>query len=160
MCIIAFPLILIAIVLGMKLLAQTQKENLGNMYKYIAMFVVAMGFLGLLCMGACCIMRHCCHRGERGEMRERCMMMHEDGCYEGHMGCGHMMGCDRHMMGGCNEMMNGGNMEGGNCKEGSECHEGGMGACKEGGDMKSCPMMSGGHCEEKDSIVVKKEIKK
>ena len=166
MIIVACTLLaLLVIVAGMKLLAQTSKDNLGNLYKYVSWFVIVMGFLCLLCTGMHCAMK-CCHRGHE-RMEERCMMMH-GGCDEMRGGCNDMMyhhggmgGCMMHHE-CCNEMMSNGCSEnmGGSCKEGSECHEG-MGSDCKMGDGGSCPMMKGGgHCEEKDSVVVKKEIKK
>ncbi len=160
---IAIPLALLVIVAGMKLMAQTQKDGLGNLYKYVSWFVVVMGFLFLMCAGLHCAMK-CCHRHE-----QRCMMM-ERRC-EMNEGCGgdEMMHCNHgNMMGGCmmhrgacDEMMgNGGSCNmGGSCKEGSECKER-MGSNCNMGDGGSCPMMKNGHCEEKDTVVVKKEIKK
>jgi hypothetical protein len=166
----AFALTLLAIVAGMMLLAQTKKENLGNIYKYVSWFVIVCGFLSILAIGARSAMK-CCPM-----MREHRMMMREgrmmDGCMMGHMGGYGMMGCHREMMGGCG-MMNNGCCEGmnsgccnegmmgchdgmGQCNEGmgqchdgmSECHEG-MGECKDGKDGGTCPMMKGGM---KDSV--------
>src|ERR1700722_238780 len=130
MIIVACTLLaLLVIVAGMKLLAQTNKDNLGNIYKYVSWFVIVMGTLCLLCAGLHCAMK-CCHRGHEG-MEERCMMMRMHGdCDEMRGGCNNMMyyhggmgGCMMHH-GCCNEMMSNGCSEnmGGSCKEGSECH--------------------------------------
>lgn len=172
MLLCAFAITLLAIVAGMMLLAQTKKENLGNIYKYVSWFVIIMAFLSELCIGARCAMR--CHGGGC-MMTKECRMMDDDGCMMG----GGMMGCHRGMMmggcgmmGGCNMMMGGGCCGGmmmngccahmgcnegmsechegmGSCHEGSccqqggnECHEG-MGECKEGMQGGSCPMMKG-----------------
>jgi|SRR6185312_824389 len=174
MLIIALPLALIAIVFGMKLLAQTKKDNLGNLFKYVSWFVIVMGFLVTLCIGCRAVMRHCCHGGEHEMMmKKRCMMMDDDNCYMGHMGgCSNMnmMGC-HHMMGGCcggMMMMHGGcgNMGGGCCNmdndcDGGQCHDGmkscckdGDKGCKEDDDKGSCPMMKG---DKKDSSCCKKK---
>jgi hypothetical protein len=150
------PLCLLVIVAGMFLLAHTKKENLGNFYKYVALFVVIMGFLGILACAARCAMR-CCRMGQhRMEMREY-RMMDGDGGMMRHMGgCG-MMGHRHMMMGGCCDGMRG-------CNEGmSQCNEGMMNGCS--GDMNqcdmnkdggSCPMMKGEMHEEmtmkKDSV--------
>jgi len=161
MLLIAFALALLVIVAGMKLLAQTQRESLGNLYKYVSWFVVVMGFLCLICVGMHCAMR--CHMRHMHRMDNRCEMY-------GHEGCGEMMHCNRGMtggcmmhQGGCDEMMNNGNcnMGGGSCNHMSgNCTED-MGSNCNMGDGGSCPMMKEGkHCEEKDTVVVKKEMKK
>jgi len=159
----AFALTLLAIVAGMMLLAQTKRENLGNMYKYVSWFIIVCGFLSILAIGAKCAMK-CCPM-----MREHRMMMREGrmmDCRMGHMGgCGMMSG-HRGMMGGCG-MMNNGCCEGMNegcCNQGMmDCHEGmdqcqdgslsgcheGMGECKDGKDCGTCPMMKEG---AKDSV--------
>ena len=161
MLLIAFTLALLVIVAGMKLMAQAQKESLGNLYKYVSWFVVVMGFLCLLCVGMHCAMR--CHRNHCERMENRCEMHEHSGCNE-MMHCNHGMmgGCMMHN-GGCNEMMEGGNcnMGNGNCNHmGGDCKEKMESNC-EMGDGGSCPMMKDGkHCEEKDTVIVKKEIKK
>ncbi|HTA83979.1 MAG TPA: hypothetical protein VK783_13635 [Bacteroidia bacterium] len=168
MCIIAFTLGLLVIVAGMKLLAQTQKDNLSNLFKYVSWFVIVMGFLSLIGTGLHCAM-NCCHRHEHRMMMRECRMMDND-CDE-MQGCGNMMHCQHGMGmmrgdGGC--MMHSGNCGmGGSCNMGNDnCNMGG-GCCKEGmgsecheGMSSSCPMMGGGHCDMKDSVVVKKETKK
>jgi hypothetical protein len=152
---IAFTLCLLVIVAGMKLLAQTQKDNLGNLYKYVSMFIIVMGFLSLLCVGVHCIMG-CCHRGEHRMMMRKCRMMDND-C-SGVNGCGDEMGCERGMRHNDRCMMQSGdcNMSGncimnGKCSEGSDCKE----------DMNSnCPMMNSSmHHTEKDTVIIKKERK-
>jgi len=135
----SFALSLLAIVAGMMLLAQTKRENLGNVYRYVSLFVIIMGvlcLLGALGKGAmkCCKMGH-----RRMEMREYRMdggmMMRGHGMmgHRGMMGgCGMMeRGCCNDMMGGCNENMGGMN----------ECKEGMNEECNEGKDGGSCPMM-------------------
>jgi hypothetical protein len=177
MYLIAFALTLLAIVAGMMLLAYTKKENMGNFYKYVSWFVIVMGFLSILCVGAHCGMK-CCMMGRQHMMAKERMMMGDDGCMMGGHG---MMGYHhRHMMGGCGMMMNEGCGNGGmmngcghmngccegmnQCHEGmSECHEGmsecheGMGQCSEGKDAGSCPMMKGGMMMEKKDSAVKKK---
>jgi hypothetical protein len=164
MILISFTLALIAIVFGAKLLAQFQKESLGALYKYLAWFVIVMGFLVLMCDVAHSLMRMC-HRGDANRMNTEYMMMNGDG--NGMMGgnCPMMMhhGDMRHEGG----MMNcGGNS---NCcmHGGDMCHDGGMmnckddgkggASCNEGGGMSggSCSMM-GNMKDKKDSAKAKK----
>lgn len=52
MILVSFSIALIAIVFGAKLLAQSNKDNLGALYKYLAWFIIAMGFCVLLCDAA------------------------------------------------------------------------------------------------------------
>jgi len=148
MILISFTLALIAIVFGAKLLAQSQKESLGALYKYLSWFIMIMGFLVLLCDGARALMR-CCHRGD-GMMSRECIMIDGGGMmrgggmymYHNHCGmnnegncCGGMMNCDDK-----NSSSNGmgGN---GSCSDGMKCKEGKeAGSCTMGG-MK-CKMDS------------------
>lgn len=158
MLLIACTLALLVIVAGMKLMAQTQKDNLGNLYKYVSWFVVVMGFLCLLCVGMHCAMR-CCHKHER--MNRHCEMYMHEGCDGGMMNCnrGMMGGCMMHQ--GCDEMMGNSNCNmSGSCNNMGNCKED-MGSCNMG-DGGTCPMMKDGkHCEEKDSVVIiKKDSKK
>jgi hypothetical protein len=126
-CLIGLSLTLVAIVAGMLLLAQTQKENLGNIYKAVSYFVIITSFLAFLAGVGCgiCQLAHC-GKGGCGSM-EKCRSMNEScmpgnsccmgegkGCGKtmkygmGHgkgMGCG-MMGMRKHkMMCGKGEMM-------------------------------------------------------
>lgn len=175
MLLCAFALSLLAIVAGMMLLAQTKKDNLGNLYKYVSWFVIIMAFLSILCIGAQSAMK--CHRGERYMMRKECRMMDDDGCMMGHMGCQGMMGCQRGMMGGCGMMHNGccggmmngcsGNMgcnhDMGQCHEGMGQCNGDMGQCHEGKDDDdggSCPMMKGGMKGDMHGMMGKKDSTK
>jgi len=109
MLLIACSLALIVIYAGMKLLAQTKREVLGNLYKYVSLFLVTIGFLLLICI-SCCGMMRCCHMGER-MMERKCMMMEErgnnGGCQMGgQMGsCMMMSGHGRNMGGCCGAMM-------------------------------------------------------
>ena len=155
MCIIAFTLGLLVIVAGMKLLAQTQKDNLGNLFKYVSWFVIVMGFLSLLGTGLHCAM-NCCHRHEHRMMMRECRMMDND-C-SGMNGCGDERGCERGMHHSDRCMMQSGDCSmGGGCTMNGKCSEGSEG--KE--DMSSCPMMNGSmHHNEKDTVIIKKEIKK
>ena len=134
MLLIACALSLLAIAAGMMLLAQTKKENLGNLFKYVSWFIVIMGFLCIICIGCRSAMR-CMMRGERS-CHSRMLMMRGDGdgCYMGRgMGeCGGM-GCQGGMMNGCGMMMHGGGcpmMMGGCQGGGNQCHEG-MGGCQQ-----------------------------
>ncbi len=147
MLLIACALSLLAIAAGMMLLAQTKKENLGNLYKYVSWFIVIMGFLCIICIGCRSAMR-CCMRGEREGHIKMLMMRDGDGCYMGGQMNGYgMMGCRRGMM-GCGPMM----MGGGCCPMGScrgwkdECHED-MGSCHDGMNG-SCKDGMDGSCQE------------
>jgi hypothetical protein len=151
MILISFSLALIAIVYGAKLLAQSQKENLGGLYKYLAWFVITMGLLVLLCDGARGLMGMC-HKGGGRMMNKECMMM-DRGCDDGMMGGNCQMMMMHHHMncgnnGCCEGMMNcGGNS---NCSDGMmNCKDGGKGSsCNEGGmGSGSCPMMGNMKCK-------------
>jgi hypothetical protein len=152
MIIVACTLLaLLVIVSGMKLLAQTHKDNLGNVYKYVSWIVMIIGFLCLMCCGMHCAMK-CCHHGDRCKMENRCDMDDDDGgCYMMHHHHGMGGGCMMHR--GCCDGMGGGccNDMGGNCKEGSECHDGDSKCNMNMGDGGSCPMMKDGHCAKGDS---------
>ncbi len=158
---ISLALALIAIVFGAKLLAQHKKDGLGAMYKYIAWFVIGMGFLIILCDGAKTI-RRCCPMmgGHKMIMREECMMRDGDcdahgmmgggqscpmmmnHCNHGNMNCGNDP-CCKMMMNQC--MGNNNCCSGGmNCNDGNmSCKDGGNGACKDGMPA-NCPMNKGG----------------
>lgn len=156
---ISFALALIAIVFGAKLLAQSQKENLGGLYKYLAWFVIVMGLLMILCDAARGVMGMC-HRGHEKMINKECMMMGggDDGCMMGGGNC--MMGgnCNMMMMhhhhmcydNNCGGMMNcGGDNNcsmhgGGQCSMMMDCKDSDKdGSCKDGGMSGSCPMMGG-----------------
>jgi hypothetical protein len=169
MILISFSIALIAIVFGAKLLAQSQKESLGALYKYLSWFIMVMGFLVLLCDGARSFLA-VCHRGEGRMMNRECRMMDRDGDDQCMMGgdCQMMMHCHRGNMmcrgnscdGGMMNCEDNGNCSmhgGGNCSEGMmNCKDGGMSSCKDGGGMgASCPMM-GGMKDKKDSAKAKK----
>lgn len=99
---IAIPLTLLVITGGMFLLAKTQKENLGNLFKYISYFVIVVGFLALLCTTARGVKRM---MGGSCMKAEKCMPMQMN-CMQGGMGgcCNQMMmsgGCNHGMMSGC-----------------------------------------------------------
>ncbi len=152
MLIISFLLALIVIVLGMMLLAQSKRDNLHGVYKYVAWIIIVLGGLVALCHGGMMMMNHC----HRGGMNKECMMMNR--CDDGMMGCGPMM-CMPPRRGGmnccgmmmncgpnncCNSMMNCG---GGQCSNGvinGSCFNG-MNSCSDGNKsgMGSCPMMGG-----------------
>lgn len=178
MLLIACALSLLAIAAGMMLLAQTKKENLGNLFKYVSWFIVIMGFLCIVCIGCRSAMR-CCMRAQNCRNMKVMMMRDDDGngCYmERGMREHGGMGCERGMMGGCGMMMGGGCYRMGSCCGGEReecengmgsCHEN-MGECKDGmggctdGDSKctegmsdakggSCPMHGGMMMNKKDS---------
>ncbi len=100
-CLIGLSLTLIAIVAGMLLLAKTQKDNLGAIYKVISYFVIITAFLAFLCGVGCGICRslHCMKDGCPQKM-EQCGMM--SGCSDEGGSCCKMMG-GRGMM-GCGKM--------------------------------------------------------
>lgn len=153
MILISFSIALIAIVFGAKLLAQSQKDNLGALYKYLAWFIMVMGFLVLLCDGARGFLGMC-HRGEARMMNKECMMRGDDGMMGGD--CQMMMRCHRGYM--CHEDgCNGGMM---NCKDGAGCpmHDGcnGMMNCKDDGKGTGCPAMGNGMKCKMDSAKAKK----
>ncbi len=136
MILVSFALALIAIVYGAKLLAQSQKENLNALYKYLAWFIIAMGFCVLLCDGLHGLMRMHNMREDR--------MMHREAMMDRRMGgpmCGHMMNCNDGNMSCCN----GGNCcNSNNCSDGMmNCHDGGMNSDCKSGMPASCPMMGG-----------------
>jgi len=165
MLLIACSLALLVIYAGMKLLAQTNKETLSNLFKYVSWFLVIMGFFMLLCIAAFGVMR-CCHKGQRMmDMESKFRMMeekhHGNACMmKDHMGSSMMMhDCQRKMGGCCGGMMNGGcsggEMEGG-CGEHKGYHEKMDGECnrmKEGCDENSelCHTKKGDICK-KDSV--------
>jgi hypothetical protein len=140
MILISFSIALIAIVFGAKFLSQSQKENLGALYKYLAWFVIAMGFCVLLCDGARGLLR-CCNRMQNGGMMRKEMMMNRG--MGGPMGMrmmGRGMNCGNNCCGG---MMNCGDNS--NCCDGGnmDCHDGGMNSSSKG-MSPSCPMMGNG----------------
>ncbi len=145
MILTSFAVALIAIVFGAQLLAQSQKENLNALYKYLAWFVIAMGFCVLLCDGVHGLLRMC-HRGQDGMMRREMMIDKRMG---GPMGCQMMMHCnDGNMSCGndpcCKMMMNQCNGNSNGCSDGMmNCPDGSNSSCK-GGMPADCPMMGGG----------------
>jgi len=162
---ISFALALIAIVYGAKLLAQAHKDSLGAMYKYIAWFVILMGFLMILCDAARGLMSMC-HRGEARMMNNECIMMDRGSDDRGMMGddnCPMMMHHHNMCYGnGCGGMMNcGGNS---NCSmhDGGNCSDGGMMNCKDDGKGSSCNEggMSGGSCPMMGNMKEKKDTAK
>src|ERR1700733_242372 len=90
---ISFALALIAIVYGAKLLADSKKENLGGLYKYLAWFVIIAGFLMIICDAGRGIMGMCHMREARMENKEMMMMGRggDDGCMMGDGDCRMMM---------------------------------------------------------------------
>ena len=162
MLLIACSLALLVIVAGMKLLAQTQKETLSNLYKYVSWFTVIMGFLILICIG-CRMVIHGFHHGDRmmegrghmmeegyftsppmmGSQRGDCMMMQD---------CHRKMECRGDMMGdgGCKARERCcGKHEDCYEKADGECHHLGKEKCDE--ESKECPMKKG-EMFKKDSI--------
>lgn len=147
MILISLPLALIAIVYGAQLLAQSKRENLGGVYKFIAWFVMGVSLLVILHSAISMCRQRCRER----MMDKRCMMM--DRCDDDMMECP-MMYHHRGGMGCCNDMMmnchDGGNSNsmmncnaGGSCNDMMDCTNGGKGSsCNEGNmNSSSCPMM-------------------
>jgi hypothetical protein len=142
MILISFSIALVAIVFGAKLLAQTQKDNLGVMYKYLSWFIIIMGFCVLLCDGARGMLGMA-RMGRNREVRREMMMRGGPGMMGGgpmcmrHCDGGNMNCCDNGEMNCCN---NGG---GNNCPDGMmNCHDG-MGSSCKGAMDPNCPMMNG-----------------
>ena len=154
MILISLPIALVAIVFGAKLLAQSHKENLGGLYKFISWFVIVVGLLIVLCDFTHGCMRMC-HRGcDDGMMNSHCMMM--DRCDGDMMNCSPMW--MYHHGGGmhcCNGNMN--CYDGGNCNNMMNCKDGSKGgSCSEGGmNSGSCPMM-GNMKDKADTVKAKK----
>jgi hypothetical protein len=150
MILISFALALIAIVFGAQLLAQSHKDNLGALYKYLAWFIMIVGFLVLLCDGARGLLRMC-HRGEERMMRRE-MMMDGGGMMGGgptwmmHHRKGNMNCCNNNC---CDGMMNCGGNNG--CPDGMmNCPDGGKGGMRAG-----CPMMGKMKPKSSDSLTTK-----
>lgn len=153
MILISFSLALIAIVFGAKLLAQSQKDNLAALYKYLSWFVIVVGFLVLLCDGARGLLA-VSHRGSI--MREKYMMMNRG---DGMMGGGQMWMMRHHGMMNCDNNCCGGMM---NCNDGANCSDGmmscpdeGKGSCTHSMGAGSCGMMGNMKCKM-DSAKTKK----
>ena len=154
MLLIATALSLLAITAGMFLLAKTQKEEFGKIFKYASYFVVSTAFLCLICIGARG-MRHCCMGGN-----QECRMEKKGAGMPG--ACPSMMeqgeSCDRMMMQKkCHKgmMKNCCCSKGGMCAEEGEENEGEeMGKCCKKKKEKCCTM--GKENVEIDSVVVKK----
>jgi hypothetical protein len=131
---IAFALALLVIAAGMKLLIHTKKELLGNFYKFVSWFVIAMGFLMFVFI--------CCSAGRMCFKHERMMKMMEEKHHSFYDKMGDGAGCFRMMQGCCCDGMmmkhHGGMMKYHGCKVG-ECDE----------EMEECIMKK--HME-KDSI--------
>jgi hypothetical protein len=70
---IAASLALLVIYAGVKLLIQTKKESLGNLYRAASWFFIIAGFLTLACTGACCIAL-CCKYGAKMMHKQHKMM--------------------------------------------------------------------------------------
>jgi hypothetical protein len=171
MILVSFSIALIAIVFGAKLLAQSNKDNLGALYKYLAWFIIAMGFCVLLCDGARGLLR-CARMGHCGMMQKEmrmnggghCMMgggaMGMRHCDEGNMNCMNNNNCcDGGMMNCCgNNCCSGGGMA---CSNDNSCSNSGSMGCPSGpmnssctgGMPANCPMMKGGNNPVTDSMM-------
>jgi hypothetical protein len=77
MLLISSSLALLVIYAGVKLLIQTKKELLGNLFRCAAWFFIIAGFLTLVCTGACCIAM-CCKYGSKMMHKEHKMMGYGD----------------------------------------------------------------------------------
>ena len=105
MLLIASSVTLLAINAGVKLLIQTQKENLSALYKAVSWFIIIMSFLSLTCIMCQSVIRY--YRKGEARMEKKIRMMKS--CHanntcimRGGMGY-HMMDCgyQKKMMGGC-----------------------------------------------------------
>lgn len=149
MIIIACSLSLLAIVSGMFLLAKTQKDNLSNMFKYVAYFVIIAGFFHVVVGGALFTMRTIYNCGaEHFKMENTCEGMH--GKHMKNKKCKRMsMSCDK---------MGDENCEKGMMMNEGKCMETGKDCCANMKGMKdeksSC--MKGNMMMKKDSVVIKK----
>lgn len=166
MLLIQCSLSLLVVYAGMKLLAKTQKEALGNFHKYVSWLLIVMGFLMFAC-SVCCGIKRCCRGGER-MMERKCRMemnYNSGGCMmQGGMNCNPMMGCGQRMpmcghgngmmmRGGCGgHNMNGceGN-RGGCCEMNEECKDGMKQCNNDDEDSEECPMKKGEVCK-KDTL--------
>ena len=152
-CFVSLALLLMAIAGGMFLLAKTNKDNLGNFFRFVSWFIIVSGFMGLLLCGLMCICRMCCHGG--GMDQERMMMMHQnmrfnEGCERGEGNCNGQIIIKKF---GNEGEMNCPGMKG-ECEKGGEC-------CKE---MKGTDCCKGGEKEckmememKKDTVIIKKK---
>lgn len=73
MILVASALALLVIYAGVKLLIQTKRESLSNLFRCAAWFFIIAGFLTLACAGACCIIL-CCKYGMKMMHKEHAIM--------------------------------------------------------------------------------------
>ena len=159
-CFVSLALLLLAIAGGMFLLAKTNKDNLGNLFRFVSWFIIVSGFLALFLCGLMCICSMCCHGG--GMDRERMMMMHQgmmsnEECGGGEGSCNRQVIIKKF---GNNGDMNCPGMHHGGCKEEGKCDLSSGSCCKE---MKggNCEMeMKGGNCCKEGNKECKMEMKK
>lgn len=131
MLFITICLTLLTLIAAMHLLAKTQKESLGSLFKWISYVIIIVSLLILVCEITRGVRKMTCRDGEKcgkkGMPMGHRMMMR--GMYPGHMDeC--MMGrggmkrecCEEEME--CEEHMKGGGMKGG-CDDDDDEHEGG-----------------------------------
>jgi hypothetical protein len=137
MFLIASALSLLVVYAGMKLLALTKKDTLGNGYKAVSWILIIMGFLILLCSIAHGVMHH---RANRMMMQTE---MRDDGWGGRHMG-GMNWHHDMMMRGGCCDGMKD-DCCGGMKDDG--CHDGMGSSCSDG--MKGCTMGKGDTTKQK-----------
>jgi hypothetical protein len=92
MLLVAASLALLVVYAGVKLLIQTQKETLSNLYRCAAWFFIIAGFFMLVITGACCIAM-CCKYGSHMMHKEHKMMGGDNDYMKGdhHMGYNKMM---------------------------------------------------------------------
>jgi len=122
MILIEISLALIALVFGAQLLAQSKKENLDKLYKYLAWFVILMGFLTLAGAGVKSLLVLNRMRNGGGKIRKEIMMHRRE---MNSMGNGMMW-----QRGMCN---------GNNCCGWMNCCSGMNNNCCDGGMMQQCP---------------------
>ena len=155
---------LITLVFGMQLLAQTKKDNLGNLYLYVSWAVITIAILGMLGGTASSLCRmHCGMMNQSMEQRENRV---EGGGW--HHGYGRM-GEHRDMMGGCGMMGKGccnrccdEMMEHGCCGMKGSCGDDVRGGRCDDDDMRNggCNMMGGKMNGSMDTTMTMKEKKK
>jgi len=123
MLLIAASLALLVVYAGVKLLIQSKRETLGNLYKCAAWFFIVSGFFTLFIAIISCIAMFFMHGAKMMMMhKEGKMMMHKEGKMFGHDsmckynkgsmkmmkckhgGCGES--CSGNCCGGCNDNMN------------------------------------------------------
>jgi len=127
MVLIPIALTLIAITAGMFLLAKTNKDNLGILFKIVAYFIIISGFLNLACSAMMCMMGFYGKHHFNGEMKmHNKWMKHNMELYHHNMGMGMRNEGYWNSNGNCNEK-NYGCDDGCNREKSNRCYT--MGGC-------------------------------